>query len=43
MNLGTGRKWFQSWPKVIVDSASREVFAYQEQIVLENRAAAPAP
>jgi hypothetical protein len=31
------------WLKVLVDSRTREVFAYQEQIVLGNRVAVPAP
>jgi hypothetical protein len=31
------------WLKVLVDSRSREVFAYQQQIVPANRAAVPAP
>jgi hypothetical protein len=32
-----------NWLKVIVDSHSREVFAYQQQIVPGNRTAVPAP
>jgi hypothetical protein len=32
-----------NWLKVIVDSRSREVFAYQQQIVPANRTAVPAP
>jgi len=31
------------WVKVLVDPASREVFAFQEQIVPANRTAVPAP
>jgi len=31
------------WLKVLVDASSREVFAYQEQIVPGNRVAVPAP
>src|SRR5262249_4810970 len=31
------------WVKVLVDAGSREVFAYQEQIVPANRVAVPAP
>jgi hypothetical protein len=31
------------WVKVLVDPKSREVFAYQAQIVPANRAAVPAP
>jgi hypothetical protein len=31
------------WLKVLVDPSSREVFAYQEQIVPGNRTAVPAP
>lgn len=31
------------WLKVIVDPGSREVFAYQAQIVPANRVAVPAP
>jgi len=32
-----------NWLKVIVDTRSREVFAYQQQIVPANRTAVPAP
>jgi hypothetical protein len=32
-----------NWLKVVVDPKSREVFAYQAQIVPSNRVAAPAP
>ncbi len=32
-----------NWLKVIVDARSREVFAYQQQIVPANRTAVPAP
>ncbi len=31
------------WVKVLVDPSSREVFAYQPQIVPGNRVAVPAP
>lgn len=31
------------WVKVLVDSRSREVFAFQPQIVPENRTVVPAP
>jgi hypothetical protein len=31
------------WVKVLVDARSREVFAYQPQIVPGNRTAVPAP
>lgn len=31
------------WLKVLVNADSREVFAYQEQIVPGNRTAVPAP
>ncbi len=31
------------WVKVLVDPGSREVFAYQAQIVPANRVAVPAP
>jgi hypothetical protein len=31
------------WVKVLVDARSREVFAYQPQIVPANRVAVPAP
>ena len=31
------------WLKVLVDPSSREVFAYQPQIVPANRVAVPAP
>ena len=32
-----------NWLKVLVDPRSREVFAYQQQIVPANRVAVPAP
>jgi hypothetical protein len=32
-----------NWLKVLVDPRSREVFAYQQQIVPGNRVAVPAP
>jgi hypothetical protein len=32
-----------NWVKVLVDTSSREVFAFQEQIVPANRIAVPAP
>lgn len=41
-NQGNGTNDVQ-WLKVLVDSRSREVFAYQPQIVPANRVAVPAP
>jgi hypothetical protein len=32
-----------NWVKVLVDPASRDVFAFQPQIVPSNRTAVPAP
>src|SRR5438876_1315209 len=41
-NQGDGNNDVQ-WLKVVVDARSREVFAYQPQIVPANRTAVPAP
>ncbi len=41
-NAGNGNNDVQ-WVKVLVDSRSREVFAYQPQIVPTNRVAVPVP
>src|SRR3989449_3734931 len=41
-NQGNGNNDVQ-WLKVVVDARSREVFAYQPQIVPANRTAVPAP
>ncbi len=41
-NQGNGNNDVQ-WLKVLVDARSREVFAYQPQIVPANRTAVPAP
>jgi hypothetical protein len=41
-NQGNGNNDVQ-WLKVTVDPKSREVFAYQAQIVPQNRVAVPAP
>ena len=41
-NQGNGQNDVH-WLKVLVDPSSREVFAYQPQIVPANRVAVPAP